>query len=227
MSNSAANAIPASPLISNSPLPPAPEQPLLLLDLFAGAVARWPGRIALHAPPTDGGAQRNDGDSPRAITYSELSQRAAGVAAALAARVLPEAMVAVLLPRQDPNLYVAQLAILAAGAAFTCLDVNFPDAFVATVASAAAVIVTDPNGRARLQRLGLSTPALCVSELPVAAQALRPAPLPPDRLAYVIHTSGTTGVPNGVAIEHGAIANLVRVNVDYFGVTQHQRVAQC
>lgn len=42
------------------------------------------------------------------------------------------------------------------------------------------------------------------------APAAAPAPLTPDRLAYVLFTSGTTGDPKGVMIEHRSVVNLAR-----------------
>src|SRR6185437_139844 len=112
----------------------------LLLDLFAAAVAARNGeRIAIEAPDVR-------------LTYRELSERAAGFASALAP-LAPEAMVAVLLPRHEPDLYAAQLGILMAGGAFACLDPKFPDGFLAQALRTAAAVVTDAEGGERLRGL--------------------------------------------------------------------------
>ena len=52
-------------------------------------------------------------------------------------------------------------------------------------------------------------------------------PADPHSLAYVIYTSGTTGKPKGVLIEHRGIVNLVTSDIDYFGLTCDDRIAQC
>ena len=184
----------------------------LLLDLFAAAAAARNGElIAIEAPDVR-------------LTYRELSRRAAGFACALAP-LAPEAMVAVLLPRHEPDLYAAQLGILMAGGAFACLDPKFPDAFLAQALRTAAAVVTDAEGGERLRGIGLRI----VLAAEVASAAANPVPpvLAPQRLAYVIHTSGTTGAPKGVAVEHGAIANLVRADLEYFRLGPEARVAQC
>ena len=41
--------------------------------------------------------------------------------------VLRECVVSILLPKHSHHLYVAQLAVLKAGAAYTCLDPSFPE----------------------------------------------------------------------------------------------------
>ncbi|MGH9481695.1 MAG: amino acid adenylation domain-containing protein, partial [Terriglobales bacterium] len=193
----------------------------MLPQLFAAAARRHPGRVALEAPPGIAGGDRV------AVTYRELDRQAAAIAAQLRDLALPDAIVAVLLPRHAPALYAAQLGILRAGAAFTCLDPGFPDAHLASVLRDAVAVVTDAAGRARLAGLDAAIPIVSAeAEAPAPASAPGTA-IAPSQLAYVIYTSGTTGQPKGVMVEHRSIANLVEANREYFRLGCEARVAQC
>ena len=48
----------------------------------------------------------------------------------------------------------------------------------------------------------------------------------PHDLAYIVYTSGSTGQPKGVQIEHGALLNLVNWHIHAFGVSAADRAAQ-
>jgi non-ribosomal peptide synthetase-like protein len=195
---------------------------MLLTDLFAASVARWPDRPAVDVPPGEGRAQRT------VVAYRELAAMANGVAAAVAERVPGEANVVVLLARTTPWLYAAQLGVLQAGAAHVCLDPSFPDAHVAHVTRdcGAVAVVTDAAGAVRCRALGVP-----VVEVPLRG-ALPAAPLPRPTwanarsLAYAIYTSGTTGTPKGVLIEHGGAVNLIASGIERFAMSPGDRVAQ-
>ena len=47
-----------------------------------------------------------------------------------------------------------------------------------------------------------------------------------DSLAYLVYTSGTTGGPKGVMVEHRGVVNLVRSDLLEFGLGPGHRVAQ-
>ena len=51
---------------------------------------------------------------------------------------------------------------------------------------------------------------LRMAEAPAAAAEELSADVPPESLAYVLYTSGSTGTPNGVEVTHEAVARLVR-----------------
>jgi non-ribosomal peptide synthetase-like protein len=197
-----------------------------LHGFLAAAAARTPDRAALDIPPGPGRPER------QVMPYRDLAAASDRLALHLAPSIAPEAIVPILLPRTTPLLFVAQLAVLKAGAAYTCLDTAFPDERIEEIVADAdaPLVLTDPVGRARLARiLGDAVPladagALLVRAPPPAATL--PGGIAPERLAYVIYTSGTTGRPKGVMIEHRAIANLVRSDLAEFGLAAADRVVQ-
>ncbi|MFE6856531.1 amino acid adenylation domain-containing protein, partial [Streptomyces sp. NPDC057674] len=61
-----------------------------------------------------------------------------------------------------------------------------------------------------------------------AAEAATPPGTAPNGLAYVLYTSGSTGVPKGVAVEHAALAERVRwmAGPDGYGLGPGDRIVQ-
>ncbi|MEU5690129.1 amino acid adenylation domain-containing protein, partial [Streptomyces venezuelae] len=144
----------------------------------------------------------------RHLTYADLDRRANGLAHRLTGLgVRPDDRVAVLMER-SPELVVALLGILKAGAAYAPLHESYPDERMREVlaGSGARVLVTDRAWRERglpgnAAEVVLAEEAEAVAEAPVAAAG-------PEGLAYVMHTSGSTGKPKGIAITHRSLLEL-------------------
>lgn len=198
----------------------------LLHHSFESVARRWPERTALDIPPGNGRPRRT------LVTYAELDRQSNAVARVLRAFVDAECVVALLLPRNSPQLYASQLGVLKAGAAFTSLDPASPDGRIRHILqdSGAGVVLTDSQHTARAAGVGNgSQRILNVADAIDRAQPIEPSPpqwLTPESLAYVIYTSGTTGVPKGVMIEHRSIANLVAADLEEFGLSPDARVGQ-
>ncbi|WP_234010029.1 AMP-binding protein, partial [Streptomyces sp. SA3_actF] len=145
-----------------------------------------------------------------ALTYGELDARARRIAHRLRALGAgPETRVAVLLDR-GPDLVAALLGVWKAGAAQVPLDPGTPAPRPEEAGIALAVTEAAYAGRlpgvpyvpaAETQEAGDGPGAA------LDAVALDAVPLDPDRLAYVLHTSGSTGGPKAVEISHRALAH--------------------
>ncbi|MGK8524868.1 amino acid adenylation domain-containing protein [Nocardia asteroides] len=169
-----------------------------LVDLFDEQVARTPDSTALRLP--DGGAW----------TYRDFDARVNRLARWLIARGAgPETLVAVAI-RRSAELVTALYAVVKAGAAFLPIDPDHPSARIAHVLAAARplVVLTTVADGADLPSGAECVPIdrLDVTELSEAriTEAERRSPLRPNHIAYVLFTSGSTGVPKGVALTHAA-----------------------
>ena len=202
------------------------ERPLTrvrpLHALFEDQTRRTPEAIALEVPPTGVGVERVR------LSYAELDAAAANLAARLVPFVMGECVIAVFLPRATAELFVAQLAIHKAGAAWTCIEPNTPPErlrFLLADSRAVAVIAED-SAQATLTAAGLPADRRIAPRGPAPTLPHRPREADLSSLAYVIYTSGTTGQPKGVMIEHGMAANLVLADRDYFDLGPGDRIAQ-
>jgi amino acid adenylation domain-containing protein len=152
------------------------------------------------------------------LTYSELNVSANRLAWRL--RELgagPEARVAICLER-GLEMVVAMLATLKAGAAYAPLDPDYPAARLAYMLEDSAPAVLLTKGAAR-EALAAQTHGVCVVDLEAdGAQWACHSDANPNRagvgmnarsLAYILYTSGSTGLPKGVAIEHRSVVNFI------------------
>ncbi|MEU5526232.1 amino acid adenylation domain-containing protein [Micromonospora chersina] len=161
--------------------------------------------VAAQAARTPEAEAVRHGD--RVLSYRQLDEAANRLARVLLRRgVAREDRVGVCLPR-TPELVVALLAVLKAGAAYVPLDPAYPPARVTFMAA-------DSGVRLVLTRADLAgrfpDTAVAVDRLDPVEDATDPAaPSNPEDLAYVIYTSGSTGRPKGVAIEHRSASVLM------------------
>lgn len=209
------------------------SQPRLLHEFVTQPARHVPTHIAIDIPPSDTRPQRHT------LTYQELTSCSQRWARVLSTQVQTEDIVAILLPRHTPLLVVAQLAILQAGGAYTCLDPSFPPermAFILRDANVKTILTTPSECNVLRNHLPQDSPPdfLDVSTVPFGLETIDDNPqvthsLPninECQLAYVIYTSGTTGKPKGVCIEHRNIVHLIQSDIEYFGLSSDTRVAQ-
>ncbi|MFE4974132.1 amino acid adenylation domain-containing protein, partial [Kitasatospora sp. NPDC056651] len=172
-------------------LAPAPAGSLP--ELFEARASAAPQALALTAEDAE-------------LTYAELNARANALARRLAeAGVTRETPVALMIDRSAAQV-VAILAVLKAGGHYVPLDDAQPADRLRTVLddAGAALVLADEAHREHPALAGLTVLAPHAGDHPENLGL----PLHAEQLAYVMHTSGSTGAPKGIAVTHRSVVDL-------------------
>ena len=188
-----------------------------MLSEWSATGPAWPGPHCVHELFASQAARTQDGVAlvykNQHITYASLNARANQLAHHL--RRLgcgPDMRVAVCLER-GPDLIIAVLGILKAGAAYVPLNPTYPQErlkFAQEDAQVFAVIDANTDWE-RIREESAAEP-------PLVSQ--------PTNLAYMIYTSGSTGKPKGVGVTHQGFANLSAAQRDCVDLQHGTRILQ-
>jgi amino acid adenylation domain-containing protein/non-ribosomal peptide synthase protein (TIGR01720 family) len=220
-------AAPHGPAAAFDPLPPAERA--RLAACASGPVVSWPETATLA------GLWRAQVDrapdavalvaGSRRLSYRELEAAAEGIAGRLRGAGLPrQAPVGVLAGRTAERI-IALLGILQAGHVYLPLSPALPDERIAYMLDAAAcrLVLADAAGLDRLAKL---RPGVARSIAAPPAHARQESDAVAGDLAYIVYTSGSTGEPKGVAVEHRGFVNMILAQIAGFGVRPDDAVVQ-
>ncbi len=164
-------------------------------EAIAGQVSRTPHHEAIHW-------------QGQSLSFSQLDERATSLAHALVVRGVKAGDIVGLCLDRTPDMVVAVLGILKAGAAYLPLDPAYPRERIAfMIADSGTDVVVTTSTVAAL--MGVDSGITFLLDAP-QTPASRAAALPmcrPDAVAYVIYTSGSTGQPKGVVVTHRNVMN--------------------
>jgi amino acid adenylation domain-containing protein len=194
-------------------------------SLFEERARLQPAAIAIWSPE-------------RPVTYGILHQRMVRLAARILALGVPSGSRVAILCDRTPDLIAAMLAVVKAGCAYVPIDPASPPArreAMLRIADARllltdAVFLEEARDLIERSKGAVRLLPVCGDELSFAepteeAAACQALPdVDVDSLAYVIFTSGTTGMPKAVAVRHRQAFNLIDWVNRTFDVGPHDRL---
>jgi len=168
-----------------------------LHQLFDEQVARTPDAVAAVC-------------NGQSLTYSELDARSTRLACHLRSLgVEPDTLVGLCMAR-SLDMIIALFGILKAGGAYVPMDPKYPADRLGLIAEDSGFKVLVTARSVAVQLPGRNIVSVYMDDpLPDGAHRADADVTDPNHLAYVMYTSGSTGWPKGVAIEHRNVVAFV------------------
>lgn len=148
------------------------------------------------------------------LSYGQLNARANRLARRLVSMGVGRGSLVGVCMERSPEVVAALLGVLKAGAAYVPFDPVYPDARLRFMIddTAAQVILAESTTAGRLRTLVERATIVCPdpSDLTSQPDTNLDVEVSGEDVAYVMYTSGSTGVPKGVLVRHRGIVRLVR-----------------
>ena len=206
---------------------------------FAGAAQKWPQRPALWV-------------DKQTYNYEHLARLAGGLAAAINQYQSQDYPLAAMLGLRSLWAYAGVLGILSAGKGYVPLHPDFPPERTRRMLELSGVntVVVAKEGLEALEPVleGFDRPLTLIfpdqdpgpelsgrfagHQVIGAPQVARhlgiplPPPVDPDRCAYLLFTSGSTGLPKGVPVSQGNVTSYVDYVAGRYQVDENDRFSQ-
>lgn len=172
---------------------PGAAGPQTVTEVFRGVATKHPDKIAVRF-------------GELVMTYAELDQRSDALAAMLADLGVRPGQLVGISSRRSLSLVVAVLGVMKAGAGYAPFDVSLPEErlrFMARDTGISVLLGDCPPAAQEGVRI------IPWSEFPQGPAEAPAVEITGEAIAYVMFTSGTTGMPKGVVLPHRSIVRML------------------
>ena len=184
-----------------------------VVDSFIEMAKRYPDKLAIV------------GKDER-FTYAEMDNLSTRIADYLIEIGLKKDDVASILIGRNAFMGIAPLGVLKSGAGYQPIDPGYPEERI-------NFMIQDSEAKALIVQRGLETKieklpphVIYLDEIPSLPKKNLPLPKRDrDSLFIMLYTSGSTGVPKGVQLEHGNLATYLEMNRQIYGMKAEHVVA--
>ncbi|WP_255763286.1 non-ribosomal peptide synthetase [Fulvivirga maritima] len=163
----------------------------------------------------------------QSISYKELNERSNQLANYLSKKGIGEGEIIGLLMIKSIDLVVSILGVLKTGAAYLPMDIHHPanrNRYVVESSGIKSLIVTKTTDE--VNDLGVNIISVENEEITNESIDYTAPSLNGDNMAYILYTSGSTGIPKGVMIKHSAVLNLIASQTKEFAITKEDNILQ-
>lgn len=161
-------------------------------------------------------------DECRSLSFRELDDLATTIAASFPRR--PRYVGVVM--NHSVEMIAALFAVLKSGAAYVPVEPSFPEERIRFIMQECAVdfVLTEPEYAEKLR--GFSTQFIPCGMKAAEPTSGRPSLARSDDAAYVLYTSGSTGVPKGVVVENRNVCHYIRAFANEFHPSERDVMLQ-
>ncbi|HSF44306.1 MAG TPA: amino acid adenylation domain-containing protein, partial [Thermoanaerobaculia bacterium] len=197
------------------PLPPLPPAAGSIGERFREAAARFPGRPAVADPVRGFRSYRE---------IEEMAERVGRALLSLGGR--PGERVGLLFD-PGPEMVAGLLGTLFSGQAYVALDPRYPRERLELLLadSGASALVAGERYAALAEGLAAGRPVVVPEREPQATERTAWPQVPAGALAYILYTSGSTGLPKGVMQSHGNVLRHIENYADGLDLGPEDRLS--
>ncbi|GGA46179.1 hypothetical protein CYANOKiyG1_65170 [Okeania sp. KiyG1] len=186
-----------------------------LPERFAQQVRQYPQNLAIKTPNYQ-------------WTYTELERKAEGVAGIVLNKCGGAQQRIALLLEHDAPAIAAILGVLKAGKTYVPLDPSYPRERLAYILEDSQATAIATNNRNRELAVELCPEAITIinidkEDVTDDGSVMKPE-ISPDQLAYILYTSGSTGVPKGVMQNHRNVLHFIRNYTNNLKITSSDKL---
>jgi len=184
-----------------------------IIAIFWEIAKKHPDNIAIY-------------DAGKQYSYAEFSEDILTLAARLKKTGINSNTVVAVAIEQTYHYFVSIMAILHHGAAFLTIDTKLPidrKKYIIENAQAQLILVSERenNFDNDLKILDVAKELLDNQDFEIDYLVLEP-----DNTAYIIYTSGSSGLPKGVKISNSNLSNFVSGAIALYQIEQHDKILQ-